>query len=1040
MRVILCVLLTHALSAADPWMVWNCTGTDWKQEPIRVPAVLDSAAALAVDGKILPQQWVEADGRKLRWIALDAAPDARLEIVPHAGPAPTDALVKVHETADTWDLDNGLVAVRVPRGHAVRPPVLALRGVDGAWFGAAAWRGAAPQAMQASLIGSGHVFAAVRLVYTYAAGIATIDVAVEPGRRHATISESFTDCGIDVGWEVDLTAGWSQSPSSCRAELYSGQFVEAARQELAERGSASAVFPPTRLAPGQTRMGEVLLQLLPRWSQAYDDGWLFTVGTGARCVGAMPARAGRWLWPHAHRIAAASPAEGRAVLRLPLGSEEGVGGARYWFLLVGSEADWAGRAAKDYAWQHAFLPLDKLVHEFITEWSGAPAGKPPRFSGFDIWDQGAINPTGGMRNLGAGAIKDAAKPGGFAQLTLGQYLLHPDTYGDYRLGWSSENPNFFTDLIRYAIPQFCRVKSHPRFKDLRDLAEATLRLDMEHSVTLPGGAGQECPGYLEHALMRWQELAPLCSAHLGFDPRTWDRYRAAASFLAKVGPPAGAQRQFHPAGDTHNGKPDPVRFAAEHGVAVDLPALGSEELSGFGAVLRNRPGSGRETLVTVKAGPNRGHFHGDQLSVHACFDAWPVAVDHHASYSVRPGQEHMHNRLALRGGGFDDANMDGSERLLAFATAAAADAVVAEVRSRRLRRVRPLPPEIWDQGRWDTVSFTEEMIYRRSVVLLKDAGGSGRDALVVRDQYQGPELDAIACWHLLGTTLEQAGRWFHTPRASLFVAAPAQYSIERRDWAHEVGGREETVGLRLVQRGASAEYITVLLPRPARTGTLVRLALSQAIPDVPAKGKPAEPLPLLDAQALLWLGGDGKPSMAQISAPGWGLCQATAAMVGKDWAVSGELPATKRNAAVPFRYAVVVNEGADGTYTGEASGRPLQGVARVQRQDDAALSSATYDDTWQPPEVVTIPGGVRIGADEVVFAGGIPDGQAAWVTVRRAGQDALAITVLDHERSQGDIGLFVPDAGYPFGAVPRWLIAQRGSRIAAPPAWVAAAP
>jgi hypothetical protein len=38
---------------------------------------------------------------------------------------------------------------------------------------------------------------------------------------------------------------------------------------------------------------------------------------------------------------------------------------------------------------------------------------------------------------------------------------------------------------------------------------------------------------------------------------------------------------------------------------------------------------------------------------------------------------------------------------------------------------------------------------------------------------------------------------------------------------------------------------------------------------------------------------------------------------------------------------------------------------------------------------------------------------------------------VDLNRPQGDIGLFVPDAGYPFGAIPDWLIRQRNKV----PAW-----
>ena len=36
---------------------------------------------------------------------------------------------------------------------------------------------------------------------------------------------------------------------------------------------------------------------------------------------------------------------------------------------------------------------------------------------------------------------------------------------------------------------------------------------------------------------------------------------------------------------------------------------------------RNQPGTDKETYLAFKSGPNRGHFHGDQLSLHYCADA-----------------------------------------------------------------------------------------------------------------------------------------------------------------------------------------------------------------------------------------------------------------------------------------------------------------------------------------------------------------------------------------------------------------------------------
>jgi hypothetical protein len=35
---------------------------------------------------------------------------------------------------------------------------------------------------------------------------------------------------------------------------------------------------------------------------------------------------------------------------------------------------------------------------------------------------------------------------------------------------------------------------------------------------------------------------------------------------------------------------------------------------------------------------------------------------------------------------------------------------------------------------------------------------------------------------------------------------------------------------------------------------------------------------------------------------------------------------------------------------------------------------------------------------------------------------------IDMDRDQGDVGLFVPDAGYPFGEIPDWLVRQRAKK------------
>jgi hypothetical protein len=85
-----------------------------------------------------------------------------------------------------------------------------------------------------------------------------------------------------------------------------------------------------------------------------------------------------------------------------------------------------------------------------------------------------------------------------------------------------------------------------------------------------------------------------------------------------------------------------------------------------------------------------------------------------------------------------------------------------------------------------------------------------------------------------------------------------------------------------------------------------------------------------------------------------------------------------------------------------------------------------------PPAMKNIHGGVQVGDDQIVFAGNAPGLAANLETVRvsRSGSKLLSMNgnELDPNRSQGEIGLFVPDAGYPFGDIPEWLAKQRDGK------------
>jgi hypothetical protein len=88
------------------------------------------------------------------------------------------------------------------------------------------------------------------------------------------------------------------------------------------------------------------------------------------------------------------------------------------------------------------------------------------------------------------------------------------------------------------------------------------------------------------------------------------------------------------------------------------------------------------------------------------------------------------------------------------------------------------------------------------------------------------------------------------------------------------------------------------------------------------------------------------------------------------------------------------------------------------------------------PIIKEVPGGVQVGEDRIVFKGTWPDSDESseLISITRSGKKLLALSgkEIDSDRWQGEIGLFVPDAGYPFGEIPEWLIRQRANK----PVWI----
>jgi len=1068
-------------AVAEPsftWVLRNPTGREYSNELVRlkigIPEHFDPAKwRVLEDGLETPVQPEQVGGNTLLWVLANLGKgQKRSYTLDNRAPKAFSPRVTVRREGDTIVMDNGLTAVRVPSPaetmvgkpastDRLPTPIMQIRLPDGKWVGRGHWRTDRKlKSFEAKVVGDGTLFGKILLDYRFE-GVAGIDgvpsfyraeITLSPDRRHAVIEEEY---GMSRGscWEFDAADGWSP-----RQALTIPHFGGFDREDRLDADGKTYPFPPQTLKYGQTRMGDTLLNLIPRWSQAYDDGWFFMAHDGDNGVGALVCRAGKWLWPYDGMIGVKVRESGDyAGFHCPTWR-----GKRFWLLLAGPRSNWADQAVcEEYVLRHSFETLDKLHQEYILDWpglvppaanDGQPAISPEEYaSGAGRFGRRS-KPFFGW-GPGRGAISGDDHP--ITALIRAQVYLDPDTFGDYWRFFSPENPNFATSWWAPLFREVAKCKGHPHYAKLVEMAKMKLREDLYHSVTLPGGAGQECPGYQAGALNHLYGTAAFCRDNLGFDLTQDERFKADASFFLHTSHPmADGSRRSHPAGDTHPPGPDVFAKAKTMGLSVDIPAFVTEELPGFGVVFRNRPGTPRETYLAFKSGPNRGHFHGDQLSFHYCADARPLLVDHHCSYAPHAGQEHMHNRVAFHTDNLPWANMDGYERVIALKTSPEADVVIGQVESERLRITDKFPPQKWDTDLPQEM-FDTPLKYRRTIVFLKYAG---QDCFVIRDQHTGPDVYATYCLHALGERCEQKGNVFDFDGMQAFVIKPEAFTVSRHDWEHENGGKETTKGLRVTMKGRESEFITVLMPRPIqRIDTLTFVFKNLFQEEVREKGVPPE-TQKVDLQVVVAWNANG-PASAQVSASERVRRRQALEFLGSVSNVVGSAGTLRlsvdgvrgRNekTRVKFDCDIQLDRKGDawsGSYAGivwdvsamkarqrgeASSGRECGGEVLCAPQKNVVPPIPLFDDTWRPPAVNACPGGVRIGDTEVRFAGGLDDEDTTtYVTVERERQRLLSVTGkdIDMDRSQGEIGLFVPDAGYPFGVIPDWLIRQRNKK------------
>jgi len=781
----------------------NPTSYAFKGEPVRLRMNLskaDGTIRVLKNGIEIPYQLEETSNQQQIWVAGDFPPGStqNFEVLPGT-PKSFPKKVVLHKESNSFILSNEKVSIKIPAkaGNRIPGPIASIKLSDGTEAGQSFWKTDRKlKKYSVSVVGDGTIFGKIRLRYEFEGfagankdipAYAEFELMLAAEWDHVAIFEHH-EMGSDDFWELDMSHGWSPGNG------FSKQFNNG------PGGDNHFDLPPANrpLLPFQNASfsPDLYINLIPRWNQHFKDGWAFAATDGKLNLCAVVVKASQWKWPHDNNL--------NCVVK-PDGNYAGVRcstwrGQRLWWLSPSLTP-----ADPDYIAKNAWENLDKINQDYILDWPG----KPVRWWVTNPYNSEQTNPTQTIRRIGKEAMKNNGQAADETTLVRFQTLIHNDCWGSYWDFFSPENPNFFTDYNLVPIGLATNLKDHPQFEKFRKLAENKFREDLYHSITLPGGAGQECPGYSHYGMSLWREIVAMGEKHLGFDMKFInERLEASEKFYQRISFPDGEIRRGSPMGDSH---PDVAGKTGMSRVEVDPDRVKSwktEEFPGFGVLFTNRPGTNRETYLSFKSGPNRCHYHGDQLAWHYCANSRPLVVDHHCSYRPRAGQEHMHNRLAFFTKEMPFANMDGYERLIAIKTSSEVDVAIGQVESTRLRKVEPLPPEIWD-ARYPQLQFDTPLVYRRTVVFMKN---DNQDYFVFRDQYWADRpLNAAFCLHTYGETPVRKDHLIDFGKLVVFCTHP-DFNMKKLDWSHERGGYEETKGIRLEISGQTGEMITVMYP------------------------------------------------------------------------------------------------------------------------------------------------------------------------------------------------------------------------------------
>jgi hypothetical protein len=468
---------------------------------------------------------------------------------------------------------------------------------------------------------------------------------------------------------------------------------------------------------------------------------------------------------------------GKVWLKLPTD-----GGERHWAIIAGGVELRKEIGAMIRA--HADIPLEAVLDGWVLDWDSDHQAHSFGMAGawFGPFNRHQLNPTTFPRRVRShlgGLLEKGTKVKSRDLAFLAYVFTDPNYWPGPEYRWGNVgNPNFHTDMYNVPLQIGLVMPDHPDAERWVDYGVRELHANVVRD-SFPGGAWAESLSYSAFFFHIVDYATRIRDAGVADPFRQWPRIKEVAMYLACMhGPvdPRYGVRQRAPIGDTHPGNymkelremgrlyrgiddgfaGKLERFGEKWEGAMDI---GSREFYGFGAMLRGGAyDERRESFVTVKAGPARNHYQGDELSFYFCSLGTPLAIDYACHYSPRPWSASMHNRPDM-----DSLRPVAVGIRRAFERSDSADVFVADERARRISHVPMEPHNTTKPGREYPTSYLSEedcWTMRRYVMLVKhEARSRLADYLVVRDEIASPKK---VWWnlHMLARDVRQRGQIF----------------------------------------------------------------------------------------------------------------------------------------------------------------------------------------------------------------------------------------------------------------------------------------